>query len=85
MNVGRDAAKIYRLDRSNEAFACRAVFFGFSASAPEQLHSMGCAAFRADTFDRKSTLPVITAGMQTIQIIRQTVAVADYRHFHISP
>jgi hypothetical protein len=46
---------------------------------------MGTAAFWTNTLDGKTVTMIVTAGVNTLQPIRQTVAIADYRHFHISP
>ena len=85
VNICRNSVKINGLDRSDKTFARRAVFFGFSATAPKKLHSMRCAAFWTDTLDCKTVTTMVAAGVTTLQLIRQTGAIADYRHFYISP
>jgi hypothetical protein len=45
---------------------------------------MGAAAFWTDTLDCKTVTMIVKAGGNTRQLIRQTVAIADYRHFNIS-
>jgi hypothetical protein len=85
VNVRWNTAKVNGLDGSNKAFARRAVFFGFSATAPKELHSMGCTAFRTDTLDCKTVAMTVFARVNAGQLVHQTVAIADYRHFYISP
>ena len=85
VNFCRYPAKVNRFDRSHKAFAGRAVFFGFSATTPEQFHSVDSAAFWTDTLDGKTVTMMVSAGVNTRQVIRQTVAIADSRHFYISP
>jgi hypothetical protein len=46
---------------------------------------MGGAAFWTDTLDCKTVTIIAATGVKTLQLIRQIVAIADYRHFHISP
>jgi hypothetical protein len=45
---------------------------------------MGNPAFWTNTLDCKTGTMVVSAGVNTLQLIRQTGAIADCMHFNIS-
>ena len=69
MNICRNTAKINGLDAGNKAFAWLAELLRLSTATPQHFHSMGGAALRTDTFNRKAIGMIVSNSVNTIILI----------------